>query len=55
MGKYKIEFSSKAAKDYKKLQSGYKELVDFALFKLSNGLSLDMKPIIGEKMFSESE
>jgi mRNA interferase RelE/StbE len=49
MGKYSVEFSKKAAKNYKRLPKDYKSLVDLALYKLSEGLPVDIKPIIGEK------
>ena len=49
MGRFKVEFSKGAAKDYKKLPKGYKILVDLALLKLSEGLPVDIKPIIEEK------
>ena len=49
MGKFKVEFSKSAAKDYKRLPKDYKVLVDLALFKLTEGFPLDIKPIIGEK------
>ena len=49
MGRYKIEFSNNAAKYYKKLPKKYKDLVDMALTKISEGKQLDIKPIIGEK------
>ncbi len=49
MGKFKIEFSKKAAKDYQKLPKDYKALVDLALSKLSQGIPTDIKPIAGEK------
>lgn len=49
MGKIKIEFSKRAAKDYKKLPKDYKALIDLTLFKLSEGLPVDVKPIMGEK------
>jgi mRNA interferase RelE/StbE len=48
MGKYKIEFSKNAAKDYKRLPQNYKTLIDLALIKISEGLPVDIKPIIGE-------
>lgn len=41
MGRFEIEFSKKAAKDYKLL-------VDLALLKLSKGLPVDIKHIAGE-------
>jgi len=47
--KFKVEFTKRAAKDYKKIPSGYKALIDSALLKLSNGLPADIKPVIGEK------
>lgn len=49
MGKYSVEFSKKAAKNYARLPEDYKSLVDLALYKLSEGLPVDIKPIIGEK------
>lgn len=49
MGKFKIEFSRNAVKDYKKLPKDYKALVDLAMLKLSEGLPIDVKPITGEK------
>ena len=49
MGRYKIEFSRRAAKDYKKLPQNYKVLVDLSLARLSEGSALDVKPIVGEK------
>ena len=48
MGRSKIEFSRKAAKDYKRLPEDYKLLVDLALLKLSKGLPVDIKHIAGE-------
>ena len=48
MDGYKIEFSRKAAKDYKRLPEDYKLLVDLALQKLSKGLPVDIKHIVGE-------
>ncbi len=49
MGKYSVEFSKKATKNYARLPEDYKSLVDLALYKLSEGLPIDIKPIIGEK------
>ena len=49
MERFKIEFSKRAVKDYKKIPSDYKALIDSALLKLSNGLPADIKPVIGEK------
>ena len=48
MGKFEIKFSKEAAKQYKKLPKEYKSLVDFALYRLSEGLELDLKPLEGE-------
>jgi mRNA interferase RelE/StbE len=48
MGFFEIEFSKKAAKDYKKLPRDYKGLIDLALQKLSTGLPVDIRPITGE-------
>jgi len=47
--KFKVEFSKRAAKDYKKLPDNYKVLIDLALTKLSEGIPIDIKPIIGEE------
>lgn len=49
MGRFKVEFSKGAAKDYRRLPEDYKALVDLALLKLSEGLPTDIKPITGEK------
>jgi mRNA interferase RelE/StbE len=49
MGKYSVEFSKKATKNYAQLPEDYKSLIDLALSKLSEGLPVDIKPIIGEK------
>lgn len=49
MGKFEIELSKNAAKDYKKLPADYKTLVNLTLRKLSNGIPVDIKPIIGEE------
>ncbi|MCX8026601.1 MAG: type II toxin-antitoxin system RelE/ParE family toxin [Thermodesulfovibrionales bacterium] len=45
MERYKIEFSKKAAKQYKKLSPNYKALIDLALSRLERGLPLDLKPL----------
>jgi len=47
--KYKLEFSKKAAKDYSRLPENYKSLITLALSKMSEGMPLDIKPVIGEK------
>ncbi len=49
MGKIEIELSKEAAKQYKKLPKGYKRLVDIALYRLSQNLQIDLKPIKGER------
>jgi mRNA interferase RelE/StbE len=49
LGRFEIKFSKEAAKQYKKLPKEYKRLVDVALFRLSEGLELDWKPVEGEK------
>ena len=49
MGRFEIEFSKKASKDYKKLLKDYKTLVDLVLSKLIEGLPVDVKHITGEE------
>jgi len=49
VGKYKIEFSRKAAKDYSRLPENYKSLIDMALRKMSEDIPIDIKPVTGEK------
>lgn len=49
MGRFEIKFSNEAAKQYKKLPKGYKRLIDIALYRLSENLELDFKPVEGEK------
>ncbi len=49
MGRYKIVFSKKGAKDYKSLPKNYKKLIDLTLMKIEEGLPFDIKPIKGEK------
>lgn len=49
MERFEIEFSRRAAKNYKKLPLNYKMLVDLALSRLTEGLPLDLKPITGEE------
>jgi len=48
MERHQVEFSKNAAKDYKRLPTHYKVLIDAALTKLSEGGNLDIKPIKGE-------
>jgi mRNA interferase RelE/StbE len=49
LGRLEIKFSREAAKQYKKLPKEYKSLVEITLFRLSEGLELDLKPVEGEK------
>ena len=49
MERFTIEFSKKAAKEYQKLPSKYKALVDASLRSLSKGIPTDVKPLKGEK------
>jgi len=49
LGRFEIKFSKEAAKQYKRLPKQYSSLVDIALYKLSESLKLDLKPIEGEK------
>jgi mRNA interferase RelE/StbE len=48
MGRFKIEFTKKAAKAYKRLPGDYKLLIDLALIKLSKGFPVDIKHVAGE-------
>ena len=48
MGRFEIKFSKEAAKQYRRLPKEYRSLVDIALYRLSQGLELDLKPIEGE-------
>jgi mRNA interferase RelE/StbE len=49
LGGFEIRFSREAARQYKKLPKEYKRLIEIALFRLSEGLELDLKPIQGQK------
>ena len=49
MDRLEIEFSKKAAKQYRNLPQDYKILVDAVLKKFCDGLPIDLKPIVGEK------
>lgn len=49
MGKFEVEFSREAAKQYEKLPREYKSLVDIVLRRFSEGLELDLKPVKGQK------
>ena len=49
MGRFEIEFSKKAAKQYRKLPQDYKSLLDIALKRLCDGIPTDLKPVEGEK------
>ena len=55
MGRLEIKFSREAAKQYKKLPKEYKSLVEITLFRISEGLELDLKPVGGEKDVTGSE
>jgi len=48
LGRFEIKFSKEAAKQYRRLPKEYRSLVDIALYRLSQGLELDLKPIEGE-------
>ena len=48
MGRFEIEFSKQAAKQYRKLPKEYRTLIEVALFRLSQGLELDLKPVQGQ-------
>lgn len=49
MARFEIEFSKSAAKDYKKLPKDYKVLIDLVLSKLTKGIPIDIKPVVGEE------
>ena len=49
MGKFEIEFSKEAAKQYEKLPQGYQRLIDSALYRLSENLEIDLKPVEREE------
>jgi mRNA interferase RelE/StbE len=49
LGKFEVEFSREAAKQYEKLPREYKSLVDIVLRRFSEGLELDLKPVKGQK------
>jgi len=49
LGRLEVKFSKEASKQYKKLPKEYKTLVDIALYRLSENLELDLKPIEGER------
>jgi len=49
MERFEVEFSRNAVKNYKKLPGNYKTLVDLAILRLSEGLPVDLKPIVGEE------
>ena len=49
MERLEVKFSKEASKQYKKLPKEYKTLVDIALYRLSENLELDLKPIEGER------
>ena len=49
MARFEIEFSKSASKDYKKLPKDYKALIDLVLSRLTKGIPIDIKPIVGEE------
>ena len=49
MERFEVEFSRNAVKNYKKLPGNYKALVDLAILRLSEGLPVDLKSIVGEE------
>ncbi len=49
MERFTVEFSKKAAKEYRKLPHEYKILVDASLLRLSEDIPTDLKPLKGEK------
>jgi len=49
LGKFELEFSREAAKQYRKLPREYKSLIDIVLRRFSEGLGLDLKPVKGRK------
>ena len=49
MARFEIEFSKSAAKDYRKLPKDYKVLIDLVLSKLTEGIPIDIKPVVGEE------
>jgi len=49
VGRFKIEFTKRAVKEYQRLPENYKALIDLSLKKLSEGMPVDIKPIIGEE------
>lgn len=48
MERFEIVFSKKATKEYRKLPTDYKALIDLALSKLSENMPVDLKPVKGE-------
>ena len=49
MGRLDVEFSREAARQYRKLPGDYRILVDRTLRRLSEGSSVDLKPVEGRK------
>jgi mRNA interferase RelE/StbE len=49
LGRLEIRFSREAARQYRKLPKEYRNLIDVALSRLSDGLELDLRPVEGEK------
>ena len=48
MGRFEVEFSRQAARQYRRLPREYRRLIDVALLRLSQGLELDLKPVQGQ-------
>jgi mRNA-degrading endonuclease RelE of RelBE toxin-antitoxin system len=49
LGRFEVRLSREAGRHYNKLPKDYKRLVDIALFRLSEGLELNLRPVKGKK------
>jgi mRNA-degrading endonuclease RelE of RelBE toxin-antitoxin system len=49
LGRFEVRLSREAVRQYNKLPKDYKRLVDIALFRLSEGLELNLRPVKGKK------
>jgi mRNA interferase RelE/StbE len=47
--RYKIKFSKRASKDYKRLPKTYKALIDNELSKFVTHKTVDIKPVLGKE------
>ncbi len=47
MGRYSIVFTKHAAKQYARIPSNYRKLIDTLLSKLKDGLTGDIRPVHG--------